>query len=233
MKDSPTKFIPIKNWAPDDKPREKLLQKGRETLSNTELITILLGTGTANRSALDIAKELLDFAQNDLNALAQFQIKDFCNIKGIGTAKAINIIAALELGRRRKEAEPEERVIFKSSGDIFKHLHKNLQDLPTEEFWIILCNNRLQEKHTCRISQGAINATLVDPRIIFKMALSHMATHIILAHNHPSGNLEPSQADLNLTKKLTEAGKFLDIKIVDHLIFTNSAYFSFGDNNLL
>jgi DNA repair protein RadC len=231
MKESQATFVSIKNWAEDDQPREKLMLKGRDSLSNAELITILLGTGSAKRSALDIAKELLSFAKGDLNSLANYEVKDFCQIKGIGPAKAISIMAALELGRRRKDQAPTEKVIFKTSGHIYKHLQNFMLDLPTEEFWIILCNNRLEEKYTCRMSLGAINATVVDVRIIFKTALAHMATHIILAHNHPSGNLQPSQADRDITKKMVEAGKFLDIKIVDHIIFTNRAYYSFADND--
>lgn len=226
-------FLNIKNWAPEDRPREKLVLKGKATLSDAELIAILLGTGTASMSAVDVAKNILQFVNNDLNELAKLSVKDLTKIKGVGEAKAISIVSALELGRRRRDILIEERPKISSSTDIYELLKSEFLDLPHEAFWIVLLNraNRVIKKQ--QISYGGVAGTVADPKIIFKIAVEELASGIILAHNHPSGNLTASQADLELTKKLKESGKMLDIQVLDHLIFAGTKYLSFVDKGLL
>lgn len=231
-KDNPD-FLNIKSWAAEDRPREKLLLKGKATLSDAELIAILLGTGTASLSAVDVAKNILQFVNNDLNELAKLSVKDLMKVKGIGEAKAISIVSALELGRRRKDLLIEERPKISSSTDIYDLLKSDLLDLSHEAFWIVLLNraNRVIKKQ--QISHGGVAGTVADPKIIFKIALEELASGIILAHNHPSGNLTVSQADLDLTKKLKESGKMLEIQVLDHLIFAGTKYLSFADEGIL
>jgi DNA repair protein RadC len=226
-------FLNIKSWAAEDRPREKLVLKGKATLSDAELIAILLGTGTSKLSAVDLAKNILQAVNNDLNELARLTVKDLMKIKGIGEAKAITIISALELGRRRKDFQAEEKPKIGGSADAFEILKADLLDIPHEAFWIILLNraNRVIKKH--QISQGGVAGTVADPKIIFKVALEELASGIILAHNHPSGNLTASQADIDLTKKLKESGKLLDIQVLDHIIIAGKKYFSFADEGLL
>lgn len=226
-------FLNIKRWAAEDRPREKLVLKGKATLSDAELIAILLGTGTAALSAVDLAKNILQFVNNDLNELARLTVKDLTKIKGIGEAKAITIISALELGRRRKDSLAEERPKINGSADIFEVIKADLLDIPHEVFWIVLLNraNRVIKKQ--QISQGGVAGTVADPKIIFKIAVEELASGLILAHNHPSGNLNPSQADLDLTKKLKESGKLLDIQVLDHIIVAGKKYFSFADEGLM
>jgi DNA repair protein RadC len=233
MKKDNADFLNIKSWAAEDRPREKLLLKGKAALSDAELIAILLGTGTASLSAVDVAKNILQFVNNDLNELAKLSVKDLMKVKGIGEAKAISIVSALELGRRRKDLLIEERPKISSSTDIYDLLKSDLLDLPYEAFWIVLLNraNRVIKKQ--QISHGGVAGTVADPKIIFKIALEELASGIILAHNHPSGNLAASQADLDLTKKLKESGKMLDIQVLDHLIFAGTKYLSFADEGLL
>lgn len=226
-------FLNIKSWAAEDRPREKLLLKGKAALSDAELIAILLSTGTSNLSAVDLAKNILQAVNNDLNELARLTVKDLMKIKGIGEAKAIRVISALELGRRRKDFQAEERPRIGGSADAFEILKAELLDIPHEAFWIILLNraNRVIRKH--QISQGGVSGTVADPKIIFKVAVEELASGIILAHNHPSGNLTASQADIDLTKKLKESGKLLDIQVLDHIIIAGKKYFSFADEGLL
>jgi DNA repair protein RadC len=226
-------FLNIKSWAAEDRPREKLVLKGKASLSDAELIAILLGTGTSKLSAVDLAKNILQAVNNDLNELARLTVKDLMKIKGIGEAKAITIISALELGRRRKDFQAEEKPKIGGSADAFEILKADLLDIPHEAFWIILLNraNRVIKKH--QISQGGVAGTVADPKIIFKVALEELASGIILAHNHPSGNLTASQADIDLTKKLKESGKLLDIQVLDHIIIAGKKYFSFADEGLL
>ncbi len=226
-------FLNIKSWAAEDRPREKLVLKGKATLSDAELIAILLGTGTSKLSAVDLAKNILQAVNNDLNELARLTVKDLMKIKGIGEAKAITIISALELGRRRKDFHAEERPKIAGSADAFEILKADLLDIPHEVFWIILLNraNRVIKKH--QISLGGVAGTVADPKIIFKVAVEELASGIILAHNHPSGNLTASQADIDLTKKLKESGKLLDIQVLDHIIIAGKKYFSFADEGLL
>ena len=225
--------LKIKSWSPEDRPREKLLAKGTPALTDAELVAILLGTGTASASAVELARRLLKTVDNNLHELARLSVKDLTKIKGIGEAKAISVVAALELGRRRKDTEVDEKPRISSSRDGYEVLKPHLQDIRHEEFWILLLNraNRLIRKH--QISQGGVAGTIADPKIIFKAAISELASGIILAHNHPSGNLTASQADIDLTRKIREAGKLLEIQVLDHLILAGEKYFSFADEGML
>jgi DNA repair protein RadC len=223
----------IKSWSAEDRPREKLLLKGTSALSDAELIAILLGTGTTTVTAVELAKIVLQSAGNSLHELASLSAKDLMKIKGIGEAKAVTIVAALELGRRRKESEPDEKPKIVTSRDAFDLIKADLLDIPHEAFFILILNraNRVVRKH--QISQGGVAGTVADPKIIFKLALDALGSSIILAHNHPSGNLTASQADVELTKKLKEAGKLLEIQVLDHLIVAGQKYFSFADEGMI
>ena len=223
-----SEYISIKNWSEDDKPREKLATNGRETLINAELLGILLGNGTRNKSAVDLARDIFQLANNDLNQLAKLSIKDFCQISGIGPAKAITIIAAIELGGRRKKVETTNNFI-QSSNDAYCYFRPLLQDKQYEEFWVLLLNRNNKILKAEKVSDGGISYTVADPKRIFKSALENSASHLLLCHNHPSGNLEPSSADHNLTKKLIAAAKNLDMTIIDHIIVTDRGYYSFAD----
>ncbi len=223
----------IKSWAEEDRPREKLLLKGKAALSDAELLGILINSGTPQLTAVDIAKEILRKTENDLNQLAKLTVKDLGKFKGIGEARAITIVAALELGRRRKETESREKPKITCSRDGFDVLRPYLMDLPHEEFWVILLNRANQVIRPVQVSAGGVSGTVADPKIIFKVALEHLASSVILAHNHPSGNLQPSQADKDLTRKLKAAGQLLDLPVLDHLILSDKAYLSFADEGLL
>ena len=223
----------IKSWAEDDRPREKLMAKGTAALSNAEYLAILLGSGTVKLSAVDVGKLILQGVNDDLNALGRLSIKQLCRFPGVGPAKAITIIAALELGRRRKEADAPARVTITSSRDIYHLVRPHLMDLPHEEFWVVLLNRANVVMRQVAVSQGGVAGTVADPKMIFKEALEQLASSIILVHNHPSGNRQPSGADISLTKKLKEAGNFLDLPVLDHLIYTDQGYFSFADEGLL
>lgn len=223
----------IKSWAEEDRPREKLLLKGKAALSDAELLGILIGSGIQNMTAVDVAKLILQSVNNDLNQLARLSVKDLSKFRGIGEAKAITIVSALEVGRRRKTVEATERPKITCSGDAYNVLSAHLLDLSHEEFWIILLNRANHVLKCERISSGGVSGTIADPKMIFKAALENLASGIILSHNHPSGNLTPSQADKELTKKLRQAGTYLDIPVLDHLIFTDNAYLSFADEGLL
>jgi len=229
----PDSYLNILSWAEEDRPREKLLIKGKSALSDAELIAILIGSGTRSLSAVDVAKRILHNADNDLNKLAKFTVKDLQKIKGIGEAKAISIVGALELGRRRKESEFEKKVKITCSKDIYQFMKPELMDLQKEEFWVILLNRANHVIKKERISSGGISGTIADPKIIFKAALDQYASFIILVHNHPSGNLKPSRADLDLTSKMKTGGKILEILVLDHIIFADDAYLSFADDGLL
>lgn len=216
----------------EDRPREKMLTKGIRSLSEAELIAILIGSGSLDESAVEVSRRILASANNNLNELGKKNINDLKKFKGIGEVKAITIMAALELGRRRKESEPEEKPKVVTSADaaaIFKPL---LSDLPHEEFWVLLLNRNNLVIDKMMVSQGGLSGTVIDVRIIFKMALDKLACSIILCHNHPSGNLMPSEADKDITKKIKEAGKHMDIPVLDHLIIGNDSYFSFTDEGL-
>lgn len=207
--------------------------KGKSSLSDAELIAILIGTGTASQSAVDLAKQILLSVNNDLDELARLTVADLMKIKGIGEAKAIAIVSALELGRRRKDSVGQEKPKINTSSLAFEEVKAELLDLPQEEFWILLLNRATQLIRKQKVSLGGIHATYVDPKVIFKHALEAGAANIILAHNHPSGNTTPSQADLDLTRKLKEGGKLLDIQLLDHIIVAGKSYLSFADEGLL
>lgn len=223
----------IKAWAEEDKPREKLLLNGRRSLSDAELIAILIGSGNREESAVDLSKRILNYYNNDLSVLGKLSVQELSKFKGIGEAKAISIIASLELGRRRKETEKQKIVTITCSKDIFNLLSPYFLDLLHEEFWIILLNRANKVLGKVLVSKGGQSATISDPKIIFKIALEYNASSVILAHNHPSGNLKPSFSDLKLTEKLVAAGQLLDISVLDHVIFTDTGYLSFADEGIL
>ncbi|WP_417212442.1 RadC family protein [Bizionia sp.] len=225
--------ISIKNWSQDDQPREKLRDKGKAALSDAELVAIIIGSGNRDESALDLCKRILASADNNLNQLGKLSIKQLMDFKGIGEAKAISIAAAMELGRRRRGEEALERKKITSSVSVFELMQPIIGELPHEEFWIIYLNNANKVIQKQQLSKGGITGTLVDVRLVLKNALEFGAVGIILAHNHPSGTLKPSEADKQITQKLKKAGESLDIKVLDHLIVTEKAYFSFADDNLL
>ncbi|HCZ37055.1 MAG TPA: hypothetical protein DHV26_14135 [Cytophagales bacterium] len=233
MKIEDSKPLNIREWSPEDRPREKLLLKGTSALSEAELVAILIGSGTTKTSAVELAKKVFLLGKNNLNELARLSVKDLMKIKGIGEAKAITIVAALELGRRRKAQDVEEKPKISSSKDAFDLIQGDLMDLPHEEFWVLLLNRMHQVVKKKRISEGGVTGTVADPKIIYKLALEDLATGVIVAHNHPSGNLKPSQSDIDLTRKLKEAGKFLEVQLLDHLIIANRNYFSFADEGLI
>ncbi|RMZ51720.1 JAB domain-containing protein [Flavobacteriaceae bacterium PRS1] len=232
MQEKPSSFS-IKNWSQDDQPREKLRDKGRATLSDAELVAILIGSGNTDESAVALSKRILASVGNNLNELGKLSLKQLMEFKGIGEAKAISIIAAMELGRRKRGEEALKKHKITSSRSVFELMQPIIGELPHEEFWIIYVNNSNKVIRKNQLSKGGITGTLVDVRIVLKIALEVGATGIILVHNHPSGTLNPSEADKQLTKKLKTAGESLDIKVLDHLIITEKAYFSFADENLL
>ncbi|PCJ24914.1 MAG: hypothetical protein COA97_08830 [Flavobacteriales bacterium] len=223
----------IKSWAEEDRPREKLSLKGKGVLSDAELIAILISSGNKNETAVELSKKILASINNDLNQLGKLTITDLTQFNGIGEAKAISIIAALELGRRRKEFEVEKKPTIKSSNDSYNVIADVLSDLPHEEFWVIYLNKKNEVIRKENISKGGIDGTVADTKIIFKHSIEQLASAIILCHNHPSGNLKPSNADIKLTKKLKETGEMLDTPVLDHLIIGEKDYFSFADEGIL
>jgi DNA repair protein RadC len=223
----------IKNWALDDRPREKLFSKGAATLSNSELLAILINNGSKTKSALDLAKEILQLGNNNLNELGKLSLKDFQQIKGIGEAKSVTIAAALELGRRRQAAAAFEKPAIRSSIDIATYLQAIIKDYSYEVFAVLFLNQANKINHFEIISKGGITGTVADPRIILKRALEEDATSIILCHNHPSGNLKPSKSDELITKNIKEAAKYFDIKVLDHIIVSEEGYFSFADEGMM
>ncbi len=223
----------IKNWSADDRPREKLLSKGAAALSNSELIAILINSGNKDKSAVDLAKEILKLGRDNLNELGKLTLKQFQQVKGIGEAKAISIAAALELGRRRQAAATLDKPLVQSSKDIAQYLKAMLKDLTYEVFAVLFLNRANKINHFEIISRGGITGTVADPRIILKKALAEEATSIVLSHNHPSGSLKPSRADEELTIKIKEAAKYFDIKVIDHIIVSEEGYYSFADEGLL
>ena len=233
MKVEESKPLNIKSWSPEDRPREKLMLKGTSALSDAELIAILIGSGTTTMSAVDLSKKLLTSVNNQLHDLAKLSVKDLMKMKGIGEAKAITIVAALELGRRRRDMDATEKPKISSSRDAYELLKANLLDLPHEEFWAVLVNRANRVIRKVQISQGGVAGTVADPKIIFKNAVEDLASGIIVAHNHPSGNLTASQADIDLTKKVKEGAKLLEMQLLDHLIIAGQKYFSFADEGLL
>jgi len=223
----------IKLLAEDDRPREKFLLKGKNSLSDAELLAIIMGSGNREDSAVQLARKILDSVGNNWHNLSLLQIPDLLKFKGVGEAKAISIATALEIGRRRAAQEVPEKIQITNSQETYKILAPFLADLQTEEFWAVFLNQNNRVISKTRLSSGGINQSVVDIRILFKNALEHFATGIIVAHNHPSGNLKPSQEDLKITKQIAEAGKILNIQLLDHLILSQNSYLSFADENLL
>jgi DNA repair protein RadC len=224
----------IKHWAEDDRPREKLIQKGVDALSNAELLAILINIGTTEKTAVDVAKEILGTVNNDLHQLARLSVKEILKlkVKGIGEAKAVTIIAALELGIRKEASFTKKQVVLQSA-DIARFLKAKLQHKKHEVFAVIYLNRANKINHYEIISEGGITGTVADPRIILKKALENDAVNLILCHNHPSGNLKPSRADEDLTHKIKEAARYFDINVLDHIIVSEEGYFSFADEGIL
>ena len=223
----------IKNWSSDDQPREKLMQKGKIVLSDAELVAILIGSGNREESAVELSKRILASVKNNLNELGKLSVKQLMKFKGIGEAKAVTIVATLEIGRRRRGEEVQKITKITSSKSVFELLQPLIGELPHEEFWIVYLNNSNKVIHSAQLSKGGITGTLVDVRLVLRQALEYGAVGLILAHNHPSGTLKPSVADKQITNKLKLASDALDIKVLDHLIIANNDYFSFADSKLL
>lgn len=223
----------IKNWAEDDRPREKLAMKGSSALSDAELLAILINNGHKEKSAVILAREILQLGNNNLNELGKLSISDLKKIKGIGEAKAITIAAALELGRRREATTALEKKVIKTSSEVATYLRAVIKDFSYEVFAVIFLNQANKINHFEILSKGGITGTVADPRVILKKALEVGATSVILCHNHPSGNLQPSQSDKDLTAKIKEAAKYLDIKVIDHIIVSEDGYYSFADEGSL
>jgi len=233
MESSNKSSTSIKNWAIGDRPREKLLSKGKETLSDSELIAILLNSGSGKESAIDVAKKVLRLGEDNLDELGKVSIKDLMSIKGIGEARAVTLVAALELGRRRHGSSLLDKKRIHSSMELADYLKSSLKDHAYEVFAVVFMNRSNKIKHFEIISKGGLTHTIVDPRIIFLKAIEVQATSIVLCHNHPSGNLRPSRADEEITAKLKNAGKLLDINVVDHLIVSDEGYYSFADEGMI
>ena len=224
---------PIKQWSKDERPREKLLGAGAEYLSHAELLAILIHHGTREKTALDLAREILRLGKDNLGELGKLSVKEFMKIKGIGAAKAVTIAAALELGRRRQASIPLEKSLIRASSDIARYLQVKLQDQRREVFGVLYLNRANKVNHFEIVSEGGITGTVADPRIILRRALEEDAVSIILCHNHPSGSLKPSRADEQLTSKIKEAAVLLDITVLDHIIVSENGYYSFADEGLL
>lgn len=225
--------LPIKFWADEDRPREKFIAKGRKSLTNAELLSIIIRTGTRNDSALEVAKQVLKSVDNDLNLLGRISLNQLKNIKGIGLVKAVTILSSIELGCRREGKEIQKRAQIRSSRDAYDILSSNLKDLEHEEFWMLMLNRSNHVIGKYQVSKGGVAGTIVDAKIIFQKAIEKLASGIILFHNHPSGNLRPSQADIEVTKKLKKAGQVLDISVLDHLILADTGFYSFADEGKL
>ena len=223
----------IKEWAEEDRPREKLMNLGKSNLTNAELLAILIGSGNKEKSAVELAQEILIFYQNNLHSLGKATLAELTKFKGIGEAKAITIQSALELGKRRKSQEIIEKNKISSSKDAYELIHPKLSDLPYEEFWVILLNRANKPIESKLIGRGGVSGTVADVKLIFNRAIEQLSSGIILCHNHPSGNLNPSQADIQLTRKVKEGGKIFDIAVLDHIIVGDNNYFSFADEGIL
>lgn len=227
------KYFSIKHWSEDDQPREKLLYKGKSILSDAELLAILIGSGSRNESAVDLSKRILQQNNNQLHQLQKQTIQQLMQFRGIGEAKAVSIVAALELAKRLQLSETKELTKIGSSADVCSLMQPVIGDLSHEEFWVLLLNNSNKVIYKLQLSKGGLTQTVVDIRLIFKTALEHLATALIIVHNHPSGQLNPSMADKDITQKIKLAGNSLDIRLLDHLIVTQSDYFSFADEGVL
>ena len=233
MKPVQSSKLSIPEWSKDDRPRERLLARGAKALSDAELVAILIRSGTPTDSALDLARIILNKAENDLHKLAGLGVNELMRIHGVGEAKAMSIVAALELGQRRRDLTVSQRPLISDSRAAFELLQPVLGDLPYEEFWLLLLDRGNRLMNRCKLSQGGMHGTVADPKLIFREALDQRASSVILCHNHPSGQLRPSAEDIQLTRKLVEGGRFLDIAVQDHLIVTSSGYYSFADNGQL
>lgn len=227
------KKLIIKHWAEEDRPRERLMTYGRSSLTNSELIAILIGSGNQNESAVQLAQKILESTDNDLNKLGKLSLKELMQFNGIGSAKAVSIVAALELGRRRNDSDVEQVAVIRSSKDIFHKVKHLLSDLNHEEFWVIYLNQKNAVIKMIQLSKGGVTSTIVDVKIIFKHAFELLASSIILCHNHPSGNLSPSEADVQLTNKIKETAQLMDTRILDHIIIGEKEYFSFADERMI
>ncbi len=225
--------LPIKGWSEQDRPRERLLSKGASNLSDAELIAILLGSGTKNLTAVDLARDLLAQSSNNLDTLGKSGVADLKKMKGVGTAKAVTIVAAMELGRRRKASQAPDYPQIRSSEDVFTLLDPLVSDLPHEEFWVLYLNRANKVISRYKLSQGGISGTVTDIRLILKKGIELLASGIILCHNHPSGNINPSESDIRITSKLKEAGSIMDISLLDHIIVAGKSYYSFADNGTI
>lgn len=223
----------IKFLAHDDRPREKFLLKGKNSLSDSELLAIIMGSGSRDESALELARKILISVGNNWNQLSLLSVKDLMKFKGVGEVKAISIATALEIGRRRAGQEVSEKPVISNSEDAYRVFKNQLSDLRAEEFWAVFVNQSNKIVHISKLAEGGISQSIVDVRILFKTALDYFATGIIIAHNHPSGSLKPSREDIHITQKIKEAGKFLNIQLLDHLIITQNSYFSFSDEGIL
>ena len=223
----------IKFLAEDDRPREKFLLKGKNSLSDSELLAIIMGSGSRDETAVELARKILASVNNNWHQLSLLTIKDLAKFKGVGEVKAISIATALEIGRRRASQEIPEKAQISSSKNAYQILKLHMADLRTEEFWAIFLNQSNKVIHIAQLTQGGINQSIVDIRILFKTALDYFATGIIISHNHPSGNLKPSAEDINITKKIKEAGNLMNVQLLDHLIITQNSYLSFADEGLL
>ena len=223
----------LKSLAEDDRPREKFLLKGKSAVSDSELLAIIMGSGNREESAVELARRILNSVENNWHRLSQLSIKDLTKFKGVGEAKAISIATALEIGNRKSQQEVLERQQISSSKDAFEILQPHLSDLQTEEFWAIFLNHQNKILYKSCLFRGGIASSVADVRVVFKTALEHFSTQIIVAHNHPAGSLKPSKEDINMTQKIKEAGKLLDIDLLDHLILTQNNFYSFKDEGIL
>ena len=231
--ESGCEHLSIKKLSAEDRPREKLLQKGRASLTDAELVAILIHSGNKTQTAVQLAQSILRKCDYDLNKLSKLTVNDLTKFNGIGEAKAISIVSALEIGRRRDTTKPAINIAISSSKEVYKYFKENLMDLPHEEFWLLMLkhNNEVIKKQM--ISKGGVSGTVVDPKIIFKLALEETASKIIIIHNHPSGYLSPSEQDKKITRKIKQTGEVLDIELLDHLIFTNESFFSFSEEGIM
>ncbi|MFT3886344.1 MAG: DNA repair protein RadC [Flavobacteriales bacterium] len=230
---APKGKLSIREWASSDRPRERLMAQGPKALTDAELIAILIRAGTPKESALDLGKRILHLVGNDLHKLGRLSVAELMRFNGVGEAKALSIVAALELGQRRRNADAEERPRVVGSQAAYEMMRPMLADLQHEEFWLLLMDRGLGLLSTCRVSQGGLHGTVADPKMIFREALERRAASMVLCHNHPSGQLRPSTEDILLTRKLVDGGRLLDIQVADHLIITASSYYSFADNGML
>jgi DNA repair protein RadC len=226
-------YRPIRHWNEDDRPREKLLQKGRHVLSEAELLAIIIGSGARNESAVELARKILQLAGNNLAELGKKSVEELTRLHGVGKAKAVSIVAAIELGRRRNDAAPIVRNQIRQSSDVYDLMRPHLGDLQHEEFWAIAANKSNKIVSTKKISTGGIDSTVADLRLILRFGLDHAACGLFVCHNHPSGNLKPSEADIRLTERLKKAAELMDMRLLDHLIITDNGYLSFADESLI